>query len=104
MKIYQSYLFRTKDPIIDEMRTVYQEALGGVRSKHLRQVERDGGATASAQMQWFHGKTRRPQNASIEASLRAMGKCRKIVDLPRDEFAKIEKRLARLRKGTNGKG
>jgi len=73
MKIYRSYMFRTKDPVIDELRTLVQDTYGNVKNKALTTIERDGGPSSSAMYNWFHGKTRRPQSAAVEACGRALG-------------------------------
>jgi hypothetical protein len=74
MKMYKSYTFRSKDPVIDELRTLIEDSNGSrVNSKTLSQLEKDGGPTNSCMRGWFFGPTRRPQSASIEAAGRAMG-------------------------------
>lgn len=74
IKVYKAYNFRTKDPVIDELRTLMQEAYGPkLGYKVFTRVERDGGPSATAQHNWFFGKTRRPQSAAVEACGRALG-------------------------------
>lgn len=83
MKIYQSYMFRNKDPAIDELRTEVQKANGGtnrIAHAHLASIEADGGPSANTMRAWFFGKTMRPTNATIEAAGRALGKKRVWVD------------------------
>jgi transcriptional regulator with XRE-family HTH domain len=65
---YKSYNFIDKDPIIDEIRTVYQNS--GVNYKW---VEDNSGVTAQTLAAWFNGKTRKPQAATINAVLRSLG-------------------------------
>jgi len=65
---YKSYSFVDKDPIIDEIRTLYNEA--GVNYKW---IERESGVTATTLSNWFSGSTKRPQAATINAVLRALG-------------------------------
>lgn len=72
-KLYKAYLFKEKDPVIDELATIMQDTYGEDWSKKFGQIERDGGASYTSLTNWFYGKTRRPQNASIEATGRAMG-------------------------------
>jgi hypothetical protein len=81
--IYKSYNFTDKDPIIDEVRTVFQDA--GVTKQW---VEDHSGVTSTTLHSWFEGKTRKPQAATINAVLRVLGKKLGIVDLE----AKIEAR------------
>jgi len=65
---YKSYNFIDKDPIIDEIRTIYQDS--GVNYKW---IELNSGVTSTTLSAWFNGKTRKPQAATINAVLRAMG-------------------------------
>jgi DNA-binding phage protein len=65
---YKSYSFIDKDPIIDEIRTVYQES--GVNYQWLHE---NAGVSTTTLTNWFSGKTKKPQAATINAVLRAMG-------------------------------
>jgi transcriptional regulator with XRE-family HTH domain len=65
---YKSYNFVDKDPIIDEIRTVYQQS--GVNYKW---IEENSGVTSTTLSAWFSGKTRKPQAATINAVLRSLG-------------------------------
>jgi transcriptional regulator with XRE-family HTH domain len=71
---YKSYNFVNKDPVIDEIRTIYQAS--GVNYKW---IEDNSGVTSTTLSAWFSGKTKRPQSATIEAVLRALGYKRAIV-------------------------
>lgn len=73
---YKSYSFVDKDPIIDEVRSVFQAA--GVTKQW---IEDESGVTSQTLHAWFEGKTRRPQAATVNAVLRAMGKKLGVVDL-----------------------
>jgi hypothetical protein len=75
LRLYKSYMFRTKDPVIDELRTIVQNETGDqrLRSKTLKVIESDGGPTVGCMQGWFRGKTKRPQSASLEAAGRAIG-------------------------------
>lgn len=74
MKLYRSYVFRTKDPAIDALRTVIQEEYGQkITWKVMKKIEMDGGPSITSMHNWFFGKTRRPQNAALEAAGRALG-------------------------------
>lgn len=71
---YKSYLFKDKDPAIDALRTVMQDELGAELSrKALASVEHEGGPKIGTMANWFFGKTKRPQNATLEAAGRALG-------------------------------
>jgi transcriptional regulator with XRE-family HTH domain len=79
---YKSYNFVDKDPIIDEIRTVYQDS--GVNYKWL---EDNSGVTSSTLSAWFSGKTKKPQAATINAVLRALGY--KLGIVPHGEKVKV---------------
>jgi hypothetical protein len=82
MKTYGSYVFRTKDPVIDELRTLIEDAQGRkIKHASLTQIERDGGPSTAAMRGWFFGKTRRPQSPAVEAAGRAIGFKRKWVKM-----------------------
>ena len=73
--LYRSYMFKTKDPIIDELRTVIEKSNGDGRltKKNLKHIEENGGPKKGTMINWFFGATRRPQNATVEAAGRAAG-------------------------------
>jgi hypothetical protein len=71
--IYKAYLFKEKDPVIDELRTMAQDHYGDLSGKHLMEIETGGGPKVSTMRSWFFGKTRRPTNATIEAAGRSIG-------------------------------
>jgi hypothetical protein len=79
---YKAYVFRTKDPAIDELRTVVEDHFGHrVTNKDLKAIEEDGGPKLGTMRGWFFGKTRRPQNPTLEAAGRALGYQRKWVKM-----------------------
>jgi hypothetical protein len=65
---YKSYSFVDKDPIIDEIRTVYQDS-----GANYQWVHKHSGVATATLTNWFNGQTRRPQAATINAVLRALG-------------------------------
>jgi hypothetical protein len=65
-RIYSAYKFTEKDPVIFQL----QKFLGDTK---LTQVTKDGGPSTPCMRNWFHGETKRPQNATIEAAGRALG-------------------------------
>lgn len=74
MKTYKAYLFRTKDPAIDELRTLVEDVYGErVNNKALTDIEKNGGPTVGCMRGWFFGKTQRPQNPTLEAAGRSFG-------------------------------
>jgi hypothetical protein len=72
---YDAYRFTSKDPAIDAFRTVAQDYFRKriLIAEDYRQIEEQGGPTAGCIKQWLVGKTRRPQNATLEAAGRALG-------------------------------
>jgi len=73
---YKTYLFKDKDPMIDKIRTVLQEAfpgqMKGVKISYERASE-ESGVSAAAIYNWMEGETRRPHFASLCAVARACG-------------------------------
>jgi len=65
---YRSYLFRDKDPIIDLVRTAVQDS-----GLNYTQLEWKSGVHKRTIYAWFHGETKRPQAATINAVLRGIG-------------------------------
>jgi len=66
---YKSYLFVDKDPVIDALRT----AVSGAKMKYSA-IRNESGVSATTIHNWFHGKTRRPQFATVAAVARVLGK------------------------------
>ena len=66
---YKSYLFVSKDPIIDAMRGPVSES-----KMSYSQIQQEGGPSAATLRNWFHGNTRRPQFATVAATTRTLGK------------------------------
>jgi transcriptional regulator with XRE-family HTH domain len=65
---YKSYNFVDKDPIIDEIRTLYEDS--GVNYKWLHE---NAGVATGTLTNWFNGQTKRPQAATLNAVARALG-------------------------------
>jgi hypothetical protein len=65
---YKSYSFVDKDPIIDEIRTVYQDS-----GANYKWVSEHSGVASATLSNWFNGQTKRPQAATINAVLRSLG-------------------------------
>jgi hypothetical protein len=81
LRLYKAYMFRDKDPAIDEIRTVMQDHFGrrNLTADDYQEVEDQGGPTKGCVKSWFEGKTKRPQNVTLEAAGRALGYERKWV-------------------------
>ena len=69
--VYRTYNFIDKDPIIDQTRTVLQDVLG--KEKFIGRASKLSGVSSSTLRNWFEGDTRRPQYATIAATLSAVG-------------------------------
>lgn len=66
--VYKTYMFKTKDPVIDELRTLMQDE--GATYKEIHDA---GGPTEGTLYNWFKGTTRCPSNAAVRAAAGAMG-------------------------------
>lgn len=75
LRVYAAYRFRDKDPAIDAIRTVMQDHFGkrNLTWEDYAEVPDNGGPAAQTIKHWFEGKTKRPQNATLEAAGRALG-------------------------------
>ena len=94
---YKSYSFVDKDPIIDEVRGVFQTS-----GRTYKSIEADSGVTTHTLHAWFDGKTRKPQAATVNAVLRAMGYKLGIVKLEaekdvRDQLKEVFSRATKVR-------
>ncbi len=68
LRVYRSYSFKDKDPVIDQLRHLRE--IAGVSYKEIHEA---GGPVPSTLYAWFEGATRQPQNPTVEAAGRAMG-------------------------------
>jgi hypothetical protein len=73
--VYSAYLFKDKDPAIDVYRTLAQDHFGkrNLSKEDYAEIEQQGGPNRNTVKAWFKGKTKRPQNATLEAAGRALG-------------------------------
>lgn len=84
VRVYRTYNFIDKDPIIDISRTILQQVLGSDR--FITKAARLSGVSRSALSNWYEGSTRRPQYATVAAVLSSVG-----YDLtPRKDGPKID--------------
>jgi len=65
---YNTYSFREKDPIIDVLRTMKQST--EMKDSELANLSN---VSVSTIRNWFGGRTRRPQFATVAAAAVAMG-------------------------------
>jgi transcriptional regulator with XRE-family HTH domain len=70
LRLYRTYRFIEKDPVIDRVRTIVQDE--GLY-KNLTAVHEISGVSATTLHNWFHGDTRRPQHSTIAAVLSSLG-------------------------------
>lgn len=66
LRLYKTYMFRDKDPIIDELRTALQDEYGSTRGAE-EIIHNASGVSIACQREWFEGKTMKPQHATIRA-------------------------------------
>lgn len=68
MHLLKSYSFKDKDPVIDKMR-------GPIKNSDLSyaQISAKSGVAVSTLYNWFEGKTKRPQYATVIAVMRVLG-------------------------------
>jgi hypothetical protein len=80
LKPYKSYRFASRDPEMDRLRDMALDK--GIKKS---QLSKGSGVSIGAMDGWWNTKrkkrTRRPQNAGLEAVGRAMGKMRVWVDI-----------------------
>lgn len=68
VKLYKTYVFRDKDPIIDHLRTAIKDD-----GRRRSEIADGSGVSANTLTNWFEGTTRRPQFATVAAVARCMG-------------------------------
>jgi len=68
LRVYKSYNFTDKDPILDWTRTVVEKA-----KMSPREIQEAGGPTSTTIYNWFYGKTKRPQFCTVAAAALACG-------------------------------
>jgi hypothetical protein len=65
---YKSYNFVDKDPVIDLVRTAVQSS-----KLSYKQIHERSNVSTGTFYSWFHKKTRKPQFATVAATLLALG-------------------------------
>ena len=75
-KYLTGYRYRKRDAVLDQVASII-DASGASR----KQIAYAAGLSVSTIRAWTHGKTNRPQNATIEAFLHGMGYERRIVPI-----------------------
>lgn len=69
LRLYKSYVFIDKDPVIDVMRTIVADS-----KLTNKQVHEASDVAVQTLRNWFGGKTKRPQFATVAAVSLALGK------------------------------
>jgi transcriptional regulator with XRE-family HTH domain len=68
LKLYRSYSFRDKDPVIDRLRTILDD-----EQMSYKKVEDASGVSTTTIYNWMRGPTKRPQFCTIAAVAAALG-------------------------------
>jgi transcriptional regulator with XRE-family HTH domain len=87
---YKSYNFTTKDPVIDELRTLVQDA-----GASYKQINEESGVSTSCLYGWFNGATRRPSHAAVAAVASVLGYDFVVQKRSRGKIIKFEPRQQR---------
>jgi transcriptional regulator with XRE-family HTH domain len=77
---YKSYSFVDKDPMIDQVRTIILDS-----HNTYKQIAESSGVAEGTIRNWLDGATRKPQAATFNAVLRALGYKLTIRQLAEDE-------------------
>jgi hypothetical protein len=70
LRIYRTYNMVDKDPCIDKVRTIIQDE--GLFT-NLNAVSEISSVSRTTLENWFHGDTKRPMNATLQAVLSSLG-------------------------------
>lgn len=70
LRLYRTYSFIDKNPVIDRIRTILQDE--GLFEK-LSTAARISGISVQTLHKWFHGDTRSPQHATVMALITSVG-------------------------------
>jgi hypothetical protein len=68
MRLYKSYNFIDKDPVIDTLRNMIDGS-----KKSYGKIHAESDVSITTLRGWFHGKTKRPQFATVAAVVRSLG-------------------------------
>jgi len=74
LRLYRSYNFRDKDPVIDTLRTAVRAS-----GMSYQDISEASDVSTSTLYHWFHGETKRPTHAAVMAVVRALGYDLKLV-------------------------
>jgi DNA-binding phage protein len=68
VKIYKTYNFRNKDPVIDLLRTAIKDT-----GADWGDISNDSGVSTQTLHNWFSGTVKRPQFATVQAVAHSIG-------------------------------
>jgi len=72
--IYKSYFFIEHDPILDQIdRLIELASIDAGRMLRMKHIAEKSGVGAATLYNWRSRKTKRPQNAAVQAVVRALG-------------------------------
>lgn len=95
-RMIRTYLFKDKDPVVDQLRTALQDA--GLFSKPmLKKLAIIANQSYTTYEALFFGETRRPQNATVEGLLGAAGLRRTIEQVKKWTPEKLDAEVAKAR-------
>ena len=69
LRAYKTYRFMDKDPVIDIVRTMVDDARASYKT-----IRDNSGVSTTTLRGWFYGKTRRPQFATVQAVAHSLGR------------------------------
>lgn len=94
LKLYRTYRFIDKDPVVDKIRTVFKDE-GLLNPRGYNIAHQLSGVAVSTYKNWFDGDTKRPTNPTIEATLTSLGYHRPIVKKDDLDFDQELKKAAK---------
>lgn len=95
LKLYKSYSFTDKDPIIDKIRTMIRDE----KIEHGDLADQSG-VSVTTLWNWFYGNTKRPQFATVAAVVRSMGyeleitRGQRVISLGHERIRRHQKKVA----------
>lgn len=96
LRLYRSYVFQDKDPVIDRVKTIVQD-----EGLSYAEVQIISGVRASTLTGWFTGPVRKPQYATVAAVTAALGYEQKFVRARKLDYdAEIKKAKSEIANGT----
>lgn len=89
LKLYKSYSFRDKDPVIDTMRTMIAD-----EKVSYAEVSEQSGVSHTTLYNWFNGKTKRPQYATVMAVAGSLGYRAEWVNANASKVIKLRRKVS----------